>query len=483
MLSDKDSASQEFMGVQCGLGTFIAEAGENRFAVHQGANDGFRALSLYCFRGPDSGKGFVIFCNADDSGVPFIAAVARHLLQHFEVHGIDESRLEGTFHPESNRAPSEETVNRGYRDLLFRAFLPDRAEAIDPPGPLHPLALYHVGTGARVLRVSNDRFARAENLLSPHQPVFDPELYGRQGKIMDSWESVRHNPLGEDELIFELKTPSAIAFLALSTRFHLGNHAPKVRVEARTSEKTPWITLIPELALEGHAIKRVRSLDPVTRFSQVRAVMIPDGGFSRLWIYGPDLPVKEAEQFEEATVARSIPDPDPIPAPQKPLAPDYPASPERVKSQLKRMKSGDRVDIASLAFGGRVLRASNEHYGPASRMISPFPPLHMFDGMESARSRTLDHFEEAHLKPGLPLPIEEIEMDFHYFVNNNPREVEVLGKVSGEWKTILPRIRVKEYAGTHFTAALTPAVVCEEIRLRVYPDGGMNRFKLWARIP
>ncbi len=481
MLTDKDPASREFMGVQCGVGTFIAEAGENRFAIHQGANDGFRALSLHCYRGPDAGKGFVILCNADDSGVPFIASVARTLIRHFGISGVDETLLENPMN--LNTAPKEEIVNRGYRDLLFRAFLPDRAEAIEPPGPMDPLAPYHVGVGAKILSVTDDRFARVENLLSPHQAVFDPELYGRQGKVMDSWESVRHNPLAEDVAVFELKKESQIAYLSLSTRFHLGNQAPKVRIEAREGPNQDWKTLVPEIPLEGHALKRVRSLDPHTRFLQVRAVMIPDGGFTRLGLYGPDLPESESSRFHEALLAPSEPYPDAIPTPHKPLAPDYEAGPEDIRRNLSRFSPGERVDLACLAFGGKMLKASNEHYGPAVRLISPYPPIHMFDGLESARSRIPGHFEEARLQPGQAWPIEEIEMDFRFFVNNNPREIEVHGKVAGNWKPLVPRTRVKEYAGNRFRFKITEPVVCEEIRLVVHPDGGMNRLKLWARKP
>ena len=481
MLSDKDAASREFMGVQCGIGTFVAEAAENRFAIHQGANDGFRALSLHCYRGPDAGKGFVILCNADDSGVPFIASVARTLIRHFGISGFDESLLHSTLKLEA--APKEEIVNRGYRDLLFQAFLPDRAEPIDPSGPIDPLAPYHVGVGAKPLSVTDDRFARVENLLSPLQPVFDPELYGRQGKVMDSWESVRHNPLVEDVAVFELKSPSRIAYLSLSTKYHLGNQAPKVRIDARVSSKGSWIPLVPEVSLEGHALKRVRSLDPDSRFTQVRAVMIPDGGFTRLGLYGPDLPESEAQHYLDATLAPSEPYSDPIPMPQKPLAPDYEADSDTFRRNLARIAPGERIDIACLAFGGKMLKASNEHYGPAVRMISPYPPIHMFDGLESSRSRVPGHFEEARLQPGQAWPIEEIEMDFKYFVNNNPREVEVHGKVHGQWRCLVPRTRVKDYAGNSYRVKLTEPVVCEEIRLVVHPDGGMNRLKLWARNP
>ena len=49
MLNGKDLGCQEFMKANMGLGVFIVEAGENKFMLHQGANDGFRAIYLYCF--------------------------------------------------------------------------------------------------------------------------------------------------------------------------------------------------------------------------------------------------------------------------------------------------------------------------------------------------------------------------------------------------------------------------------------------------
>src|SRR5690606_40178204 len=54
-----------------------------------GANEGFRALFLHCFKGPDRGKGMVIFCAADNRAVPFIAETARLLLRHLEIGGVD----------------------------------------------------------------------------------------------------------------------------------------------------------------------------------------------------------------------------------------------------------------------------------------------------------------------------------------------------------------------------------------------------------
>jgi len=192
LLQGTDTSSQKFMGVNLGIGVFIAEAGPNRLAVHQGANDGFRSLFVHCFMGPDRGKGFTIFCNADSNGVLFVTDVAQQILKELRIQGVDTSHFREGFNPKG--IPAEEIVNRAYRDLLFKSFTPDLPDPIVDRGPLDPLAKFNLAIGGEILEVTNQRFARAENLLSDHLPVFDPELYGTQGNTMDSWETVRHNP-------------------------------------------------------------------------------------------------------------------------------------------------------------------------------------------------------------------------------------------------------------------------------------------------
>ena len=45
---------------------------------------------------------------------------------------------------------------------------------------------------------------QAINLVSPFTPVFDPTLFGRHGKVMDSWESQRHNAKPYEEVGYNL---------------------------------------------------------------------------------------------------------------------------------------------------------------------------------------------------------------------------------------------------------------------------------------
>ena len=140
-------------------------------------------------------------------------------------------------------------------------------------------------------------------------------------------------------------------------------------------------------------------------------------------------------------------------------------------------------DLASSAWGGKVVSASNEHYGPAAQIISPFPPLSMFDGLESARSREPGHFEEVTVQLGKAGVIDRIEIDFSFFVNNNPKELAVLALSvdSKDWVTLVPRTSVKAYAGSSIQFKIHSPAHYSHVKVIVYPDGGFNRLRVFGR--
>ncbi len=485
MLHGVDLGSGNFMGAKMGLGVFTLEAEANRFALHQGANNGFRCLFLHCYDGPDRDFGFTILCNSDTNGVLFVAEAARLILSKAKPSGInlDHFQFPASLQ-KTTQTPPEQAVNRSYKDLIFSAFEADLPEQITAKGPVDPLSAFNLAVDTKILDVTNQKFARAENLLSPYLPVFDPELYGRQGKIMDSWESVRHNPLPCDQLILKLKSPAAIRYVSLSTKFHLGNQPQAVQIEGRFDESSEWISLVPKTDLQGHALKRVLSVQPDTVINLVRVSMFPDGGLTRLGLYSDNLPEAEKVHFLRLEDAVSQTFAEPIPHAARPLTPRFKAadSPTAIQKNLDRVNHNDEVDIASAALGGKILSASNEHYGPAAQIISPYPPLDMFDGFESARSRAKDHFEEVVLFLGQSAPVHRIEIDFTFFKNNNPRELSIDGlNEHNQWVSVFQNASVKSYAGNILNVSLDRPVTLQQLKVKVFPDGGMNRIRVLTR--
>lgn len=479
MLHGSDRGSRKFMGCEMGLGVFTAEAGPNRLAIHQGANEGFRAIFIQCYEGPDSGKGLVVQCNGDNRGVLLIAEVVRELLAVLQIQGITLEKLPFEFGFQG--LPQEQIVNLGYKSLLFDAFEPRLPEKIESRGPLDPLASYNLTVGARIREVSNQKFARAENLISAHLPNFDPGLFGRQGKIMDSWETVRHNPKDQDSLILELTRPAAIRYVSLSTKFHDGNQPEYVRLCARGSKDSEWAEILPKTPLSGHSLLQIDlGKLQVAVHSEVQVEIFPDGGLSRLGLFS-ELPSQLASPFQVRSEAKSVRFNDPIPKTSKPLTIAYQPNADEIRRNLDRTSQARARDWASLALGGSVVRASNEHYGPAAQVISPFPPLHMFDGMESARSRKSGHSEEVVIRLGKSTAIERVILDFTYFVNNNPLEISIDGLTAGgAWTELVERKRVKAFASNRKVFEIHSDATFEQLRVRTYPDGGINRIQVFG---
>ena len=477
MLYGKDLGCQSFMGCNIGLGIFIAEAGRNRLAIHQGANDGFRSLYIHCFDGPSMGLGMTILCNGELNGVLFNSEIAQLLLTYLNIEGIDIQEFKSNF--DLKNIPQEEIVNIGYKNLIFKAFLPSLPEKIIDHGPLDPLAQYNLVVRAQILEVSNQKFARAENLLSPYLPIFSPNLFGAQGKIMDSWETVRHNQSECDTLIFELKKPSTISFASLSTKFHLGNQVPELKIEGQSNNSAEWITIIPKISIDGHSLKLVETNNNKIIFNKIKVSVFPDGGFTRLGLY-ENLPIEEKINFHPLESAKSITFTDEIAKTLKPLAVPYFPNAQEIEKNLSILKVGEEYDVANLAFGGKLISATNEHYGPAIQTISPFTPIHMFDGFESARSRVKGHQEEVLLELAKSSTIHRIELDFTYFVNNNPFEISILGLCGNNWKTVVEKTNVKAFAGNFKSFNLKSMETFSQIKIIAHPDGGINRIRVYS---
>lgn len=470
MLHGLDQGCKKFMGSLMGLGIFIAYAGDNKLMIHQGANDGFRCLFLHCYEGPDRGKGFVILANKDNEAMLFIAEAAQSLLKGLNFSGIDFEKFGKTFSTDKLR--QEEIVNLGYKNLVFNAFQPMRPEPITDKGPVDPLAKYNLSVGATVTDVSDEMFAQADNLLSDHLPKFDPLLFGKQGKVMDSWETVRHNPYGVDTLEFRLKKPSAISYLLLSTKYHTGNFSPEVMIEGLSGGV--WSVILPRTRLQGHSELRVALKAPTKIMTDIRVSQYPDGGFTRLGLFH-ELPESEKKTFDGVSRVYE----DKVPQTKKPLALPYEPTADELKKNLAGITG--EFNNANLAFGARVLSATDEHYSPASTMLSPTAPINMFDGMESARSREPGHFEEVVVELSTPAAVHRVEMEFTYFVNNNPLEVSVDAFDGKEWRPFIPKTWVKPFRGNTKSFDIFDTKSVQQLRLRTYPCGGMNRFRAMSR--
>lgn len=492
--------ARDFIACDVGCGLFIGECGDNRVAIHQGANEGYRGLFVACYSGPAAGAIIVTLAASDAGIVPTVSAVARDAL--FQLGVLKQAQVDllakQTFNAEG--IPQETIVNQGMKSLLFQAFV--KTPLAPPPRPSqdpHPLTKFDKACCARIVYVSNDTFAQASNLIDQAEPAFDPRAFGPMGKVMDSWESVRHNPLPSDDIILELKQASDLRFAEVSTKWHDGNQCPAVSIHGRASDKDAWIELLPISELIAHGMHRfvLKAAPHPVRF--IRVGMYPDGGLTRVRLYGPDLPKEVVSTFPFAGRF-----PDAIPAVEKAnaLFADHSALTVTAGAAWRLLtqaaSSTNLKDEVNVIAGAKVTEVSNQHYGPASSIVSLGAPRGMFDGFETKRARAPNALEataaalrgenplagkceHAVVQLLAPFNLVRLEVVFTFFVNNNPARMTIEGSKDGKiWHSILAdETVVKPYRGNVMSIAIPASMPAVQfIRVKSFPCGGFNR--LWA---
>ncbi|KAH8695517.1 allantoicase, expressed, purine use [Talaromyces proteolyticus] len=324
---------------------------------------------------------------------------------------------------------------------------------------------------AKVLSRSDDYFAAAENLLTPTIPIHKPGVFVHTGAWYDGWETRRHNPAPYDWVVIKLGVASGvIEGVEVDTSYFVGNYGEKAELqgaylpqgqatdeEIASPDYKGWSTILPIVEC-GPSQRRAWKIDSPKAYTHVRLLMYPDGGFSRLRLYGHAIP------------------PPPAAA----------------------ATAGVAEELSSALLGGLAISASDEHYTPASNTILPGRGKDMGDGWETARSRTPGHVDWAIFRLGLPGTVSRIVIDTKDFRGNFPREVRVHGIVksdnaqdpghnhpgwvellSGDKKTKADTEHVFE--GADLAAGGEDKRVFTHVKLTLVPDGGVKRFRIFGQ--
>lgn len=145
--------------------------------------------------------------------------------------------------------------------------------------------LANIRNGGLVLGASDMHFGAKDNLIMP----------GRANTMGDGWETRRRRGPGHDWAIVRLGAPGVPTKIEIDTKHFKGNYpesasmdgclAPGATLEMLMS--TPWTEILPRAALGPHRrhvfSKELRNAGAV---SHVRLNIYPDGGVSRLRVYG-----------------------------------------------------------------------------------------------------------------------------------------------------------------------------------------------------
>jgi len=165
---------------------------------------------------------------------------------------------------------------------VYGEIRPGRPSANDTDGAID---LFALESGGRAIACSDEHYGSIHNL----------NVAGRGINMGDGWETARRRGPGNDWVIVALGRPGVIEKVEVDTAHFKGNYPDRVSLEAAmfnkgafpTSDSERWQTLLPEQKLEMDKQHYFETeLHSIGVVSHVRMSIYPDGGISRLRLYG-----------------------------------------------------------------------------------------------------------------------------------------------------------------------------------------------------
>ncbi|HUP62701.1 MAG TPA: allantoicase [Thermoanaerobaculia bacterium] len=293
--------------------------------------------------------------------------------------------------------------------------------------------------GGSVIDANDDFFAEKENLIKPYPPVWKEHEYTDRGKWMDGWESRRKRVPGYDFAVIRLGCRGVVRGVVVDTAFFRGNYPESCSIDGSAGGET-WIELLPRAPLQGDTQNEFIVLPQPVAVTHVRLNIFPDGGVARLRVHGHVIP--------EWRLVGGL---------------------------------GNEVDLAAAENGGDVLACSDMFFGPKHNLIMPGRAHNMSDGWETRRRRGPGHDWVIVMLATIGR-VRRIEIDTNHFKGNYPDTASIEGSVDGEqWTEVLPRTKMQAHTRHFFIDELLADGPFTQLRLNVYPDGGVSRLRVWGR--
>ena len=160
----------------------------------------------------------------------------------------------------------------------------------------------------------------------------------------------------------------------------------------------------------------------------------------------------------------------------------------------KNNEFGDKtINLASLLNGASVIACNNEHFGKAENILAPGKAKNMGDGWETRRRRDKG-FDWLILNPINGKKIEKIEISTHHFKGNFPSQCSLqaayvankksppsIVKNSAKWKFLLHKVNLSGNKTHIFKNRLMKNDKINFIKINIFPDGGISRFKIFGK--
>ena len=156
------------------------------------------------------------------------------------------------------------------------------------------------------------------------------------------------------------------------------------------------------------------------------------------------------------------------------------------------------LDLASEDVGGAALACSDDFFAGMENLVKPGRGIFLpdeytdrgkwMDGWESRRKRAEGH-DWCIVRLGVRGVVRAVDIDTNHFLGNHPpfasleatcapadASVEALEKA--QWSQVLPQSPLRP--GSQNLFALETPTLATHLRLRIYPDGGVARLKVWG---
>jgi allantoicase len=308
--------------------------------------------------------------------------------------------------------------------------------------------------GSKVIFRTDDFFASADRIIDPSAPVFKEGLFDKNGKWMDGWESRRKRTPGHDYLIIKLGKPGSISKVNVDTTHFNGNQPSMISIEACNSKSNniknfKWKSLLGKKKTKANS-PHIFKTSSKSVFTHIKLNIFPDGGVARLKLYGNIS--KEKNDFRNKT-----------------------------------------INLASLLDGASVIACNNEHFGKAENILAPGKAKNMGDGWETRRRRDKG-FDWLILNSIDCEKIDKIEISTHHFKGNFPSHCSLqaayiptkkssssIVKSSNRWKTLMNKTSLKANKTHTFRNILMKKDKINFIKINIYPDGGISRFRIFGK--
>lgn len=300
--------------------------------------------------------------------------------------------------------------------------------------------------GGAVVAANDESFCSAGHLIDPRPPTFSPRTFDSNGQIYDGWETRRRREPGHDWAIVRLGAGGIVREVVVDTAFFVGNYPPHCSLSAARVQGYPsveelsqveWTPLVELSGLEADTANTFAVTDNAA-YTHVRLAIHPDGGVARLRVRGEVVP--------DLALLSLVPS-----------------------------------DLAALANGGRVIDCSDAFFADPNNMLMPGLARTTGDGWENRRRRGSGH-DWALIQLAVPGRLLLAEIDTMHFKFNAPDCAELVGYTADGQETImLSKTRLQPDTLHRFRLSAGLPVV-EQVRLKIYPDGGVARLRLIGKL-